>query len=141
MSERTLFDREVERRSNFTRSSRAAARSIVPSLNKIQSRILEWMDSDPSSEVSAEDVADHTGIRLDTVKPRMNELHERGKVSCLEQLGIAKSGRRVKVYVVAGFELGRPTQPYQRGQRAIAAREKIEALRQQIRDLGHDPCV
>lgn len=136
----SLFEPSTEARANFTDTSRQAARRAAPKSSTVREAIMSHLMTAPGKPWGVEDVIRRTGLNPDTVKARMNELHETGRVSCLAARGENTNGRSVKVYVVSGHEQGRATQPFRKGVRAAKANEKLDRLRTQIRMLGHVPC-
>ena len=124
---------------NFTDTSRAAARAIEPKANTKRAAVLESLRLTASLPQCTEAIANRTGIKHDTVKPRIAELHELGLIALLKVRGRYK-GSLVKVYVPVENVSGRASEPFARGKRAGEAKRKIDALRNQIEEMGGVPC-
>ena len=128
-----------EPQANFTETSRAAARSIEPKAGTKRAQVLDSLRWTAQHPQCTEAIAERTGIKHDTVKPRVAELHEAGLIALIEKPG-EWNGNAVKVYVPVEHVNGRKTLPFVRGKRATEANRKLERLRQQIRDMGGVPC-
>jgi hypothetical protein len=80
-------------------TSHAAAASVAPELTKLQARVLAYIEQNPG--VSDEQIAEGTGLVLNTVRPRRVELAKMGKIVMDRAPTIARSGRKAHTWRVS----------------------------------------
>jgi hypothetical protein len=79
-------------------TSAAAARAIEPHLTKLQARVLSWIEANPGC--SDEQIAEGTGLVLNTVRPRRVELAKMGRIIMERGSTIVRSGRKAHTWRV-----------------------------------------
>lgn len=108
-------------RANATRTSRAAADAASSKAPSCRDRILALLrctalDGGYSCiarrGLTHEEIASISGIRLDTVKPRVHELGELGQVVALRETRKSTAGADVLVFVAAEWADGRELEPW-----------------------------
>ena len=85
---------------NRSDTSRAAAESMMPHANGLRQRVFDYL-AQHSMGLTSEQISIQTGIRYDTVKPRVFELVHKDKT--VEDTGLRRpttTGRPAKVWRV-----------------------------------------
>lgn len=119
-------------RHNNARTSKAAARAVLAKAPTCREIVLACLRQHPFG-LTHEEIAQATGIRLDTVKPRVHELGEMGKVKALRRTREGAAGVHVFVFVASELVGLREVEawPVPREDwraRALGAEAKLEAV-------------
>jgi hypothetical protein len=86
-------------RHNGTPTSRAAAEQIEPISGKARAGILDYLRSRGAEGATADEIEQDTGISGNTVRPRLCELDDLGRISKTDETRPTSSGRRAAVWV------------------------------------------
>lgn len=129
-------------RANSTRTSKAAATDIEDHAPTCRDQVLEYLRSEPDG-ATHEEIAAETGIRHDTVKPRVHELGEMGLVVALKTTRASSSGSQVLVFVATEHAGARALEPWPIRRtdwrsRALAAEALVNELRAQLANSRKD---
>lgn len=82
-------------------TSRAAAEAIVPHLNMLQAKVLDYVRSRGDDGAICEEVENALALRHTTSSPRLLELERKGLVIVTERTRPTSSGRKAQIYVAA----------------------------------------
>jgi len=126
--------------SNRSRTSRGAAARVAGRAPTCRERIRDHLRLAGTDGATHEEIARATGIRLDTVKPRVHELGELGFVYALRHTRASSAGAQVLVFVATEHTAGRPLEswPVPRidwKSRALAAERRVAELESRTQAL------
>lgn len=88
-------------------TSKAAAKSVAPTKETVRDKILKYIRSRGTDGATIEEIANATGIRIQTVCARRNELDFMGDVYDSGVRRTTSSGRYATVWFAIGLRLGR----------------------------------
>lgn len=88
-------------------TSKAAAKSIAPVKETVREKILKYIKARGINGATIEEIANATGIRIQTVCARRNELDYMGEVYDSGVRRVTSSGRYATVWFAAHIRLGR----------------------------------
>jgi hypothetical protein len=127
-------------RANATRTSLAAADQVADRCPTCRERIAAFLRAVGPGGATHEEIAGNTGVRLDTVKPRVHELGELGQVVALRQTRRSTAGAAVLVFVAAEHACGRELEPWPVRRidwraRALDAERRAAEAERRLREL------
>jgi len=138
-----VIDLDPARNANYQPTSKAAAMAMRGKVTPLQAQVFRALAWCRDVGAINEELHRLTRIRLDTVKPRCNELWEMGLIYLLADVRRpGEAGTDCQVWVVPRFLDGRPTTAPRRNRwkkRAIKAEATVEAYRDLYGDLLFQP--
>lgn len=98
-------------RHNGTRTSRSAASAVETKAPNCRERILAHLVECFSGR-TIDEIARELEICPDTVKARVHELGQTGKVVALQELGVSRRGSPALVFITPENRMGRELEPW-----------------------------
>lgn len=128
---------------NYQPTSRAAAIAMRGRTSELQARVLEALQRCEVRGAINEQLAEMTGIRLDTVKPRANELWRMSKIALLkDDRRVSSAGASCQVWIANDWICSRSTREPRKNSwktRALKAEAQVDAYRDLYGELLFPP--